>query len=146
MSELSAISDFELSAFVPMSKSKLTATDTNPFMEAWKRACNSFVAPAMDEDVLPSSEAELEEELVAIQPFQYPPDYEQRPAAGRTCTWFGKRSMCLNPRECRKCAFRRREMQAKRKRQRERENWEEVATRGRSCITVPTVTEKGTGL
>ena len=120
-SELLAMSEFELSAFVPLtSESELIARDTNPFMEAWKRACNSHrMQLAMDEDVLPSSDDELEEELDAIQPFKNPLDYKQRPAAGRTCRWFGKRSMCLNPGECRKCSFRRREMQAKRKRERE---------------------------
>ena len=121
-SELLAMSEFELSAFVPLTSKFefLSLVDTNPFMEAWKRACNSRrMQLAMDEDVLPSSDDELEEELDAIQPFKNPLDYKQRPAAGRTCRWFGKRSMCLNPGECRKCSFRRREMQAKRKRERE---------------------------
>ena len=145
-SELSAMSEFELSAFVPMSESELIDSDTNPFMEAWKRTSNSHrMQLAMDEDVLPSSDDELEEELGAIQPFKNPLDYKQRPASGRTCRWFGKRSMCLNPGECRKCSFRRREMQAKRKREREgiRRKLLHVDV---ACITVPTVTEKGTGL
>ena len=139
-SELS-MSDFELSAFVIMSESELSASDTNPFMEAWKRACNSRrMQFAMDE--------ELEEELGAIQPFKNPLDYKQRQRAGRTCRWFGKRSMCLNPGECNKCSFRRREMQAKRKREREgiRRKLLHVDVACISRITVPTVTEKGTGL
>ena len=50
-----------------LSESELIARGTNLFMEAWKRAANSFVAPAID--ALPRSEDELEEEPGAIQPF-----------------------------------------------------------------------------
>ena len=84
-----------------MSESELIARDTNPFMEAWKRAANSCVAPAMDEDALPTSEDEQEEELGAIQPVN-PLEYKQR-TAGWRCRWFhGKKSRCFEPRECRK--------------------------------------------
>jgi hypothetical protein len=108
MSEPSALSESEPSA---LSESELIARGTNPFMEAWKRAAsNSFVAPAMDEDALPRSEDELEEELGAIQPFN-PLDYKQRPARWR-CRWFhGKKSWCFKPRECRKCSRRLSELQ-----------------------------------
>ena len=103
-----------------LSESELIARGTNPFMvEAWKRAAsNSFVAPAMDEDALPRSEDELEEELGAIQPFN-PLDYKQRPARWR-CRWFhGKKSWCFKPRECRKCSRRLSELQDRLERQRE---------------------------
>jgi len=115
MSEPSALSESEPSA---LSESELIARGTNPFMEAWKRAANSFVAPAMDEDALPRSEDELEEELGAIQPFN-PLDYKQRPARWR-CRWFhGKKSWCFKPRECRKCSRRLSELQDRLERQRE---------------------------
>ena len=106
-SEPSALSEFEL-----------IARDTNPFMEAWKRAANSCVAPAMDEDALPTSEDEQEEELGAIQPVN-PLEYKQR-TAGWRCRWFhGKKSRCFEPRECRKCSRRLSELQDRLKRQRE---------------------------
>ena len=114
-SEPSAMSESEPSA---LSEFELIARDTNPFMEAWKRAANSCVAPAMDEDALPTSEDELEEELGAIQPVN-PLEYKQR-TAGWRCRWFhGKKSRCFEPRECRKCSRRLSELQDRLKRQRE---------------------------
>ena len=101
-----------------LSESQLIARGTNPFMEAWKRAANSCVAPAMDDDALPTSEDELEEELGAIQPVN-PLEYKQR-TAGWRCRWFhGKKSRCFEPRECRKCSRRLSELQDRLERQRE---------------------------
>jgi len=119
MSEPSAMSESEPA---DMSESELIAREPtrNLFMEFWIRApCNSFVAPAMDEDALPRSEDELEEELGAIQPFNPALDYKQR-TAGWRCRWFhGKKSRCFEPRECRKCSRRLSELQDRLKRQRE---------------------------
>jgi hypothetical protein len=99
-------------------------------MEAWKRAAsNSFVAPAMDEDALPRSEDELEEETGAIQPFnrlgcspiQFKMNkmnsFEQH--AGWSRCSMKKKSWCFKPRECRKCSRRLSELQDRLERQRE---------------------------
>ena len=112
-----------------LSESELIARGTNPFMEAWLRAANSFVAPpAMDEDALPRSEDELEEEPGAIEPFnrldcspvQFKMNkmnsFEQH--AGWSRCSMKKRSWCFKPRECQKCSRRLSELRDKQERKR----------------------------